>query len=274
MVIIGIFALICLPTFAAGTYDNTYYGQEGNTTPIVDGYLPIIGVGPYSTQNENSINNWIWQGGSSSWEAIYSWDGDAWLEISELGDGGNLDVEADIEMYIATTILNHKMYFHIGNIFTAMANPNLYLRAFADETIHTNHPMWIGISFDNTPGKTEEGNFITTFTDGKITDAMVGKTRLDGSSMDVPETGNPEHILNNKFDATILCSINGAAYGPPSSFGDGAHGTLHKVLWWGRLPVNSTGVHYLSWLVQLHPKAAQQDGNYHLDPVFVSVPEL
>jgi hypothetical protein len=123
MVIIGIFALICLPAFAE--YNNTYYGQEGTANDYTE--INAAGHGPSGTAG--SIDNWKWQSGDSSWAGIYSWDGDAWLTISVSGDDGNLDVEADIEMYIAQTMTNHKMYFHIGNIFTAMAAGSATVRA-------------------------------------------------------------------------------------------------------------------------------------------------
>jgi len=272
MVIIGVFALISLPAFAEVVYDGTLFGQEGTTQ---DGYSTIIGSRPGHSMDNNSIENWIDAKGWSQSADIYSW-GDGWLNVSTAGtDNGNLDVEADIEMYISSTIENHKMYFHIGNIFTALQNPGAYLTAIAHETFITNHPMWVGVSFDGSPGKTE-ANFVTTFTDGRIKDAMVGKTRGDGSTMtEGVDGGVLGHGIKTKFDATILRSIDyGATWQPPAVFGDGADGTLHRVLWWARLPVTDTGVHQLYWLVQLHPNAAQQDGNYHLDPVFVAAPEL
>ena len=254
-------SLIAMP-IGAQTYSNTYYGQEGTAS---DGYAAInaAGLGPKGDVTDN-YTNWKAQWGSAAYSAIYSWDGDAWLVITDTGDA-SIEVECDIEMYWSETIANNKVYFHIGNPFTATTSDK---RAVVNGTYATNHPMWWGISFDGTSKsetdfeKDTGGNYT-----GKILGGMVGTVDIGGRD-----------ISAESFDISFLSRINGGAWGAPDSYGDGAHSTIHDTLWWDPVtdPVHvmTLGNGTFDYLIEIHPGAAQPDGNYHLDPVLTRAPML
>lgn len=247
MGLLAIMALITLPVSAA-----TLYEQEGQTS---DGYATINASGQGPGTNPNSTN-WKYQYGGGSWSGVYSW-GTGWVEETIAGDE-DLDIEADIELYCATTTSNNKIYFHLGNIYSATAADKT---AYVTGTLVSNNGEWIGISFDGT-SKTEAsfekvgGNFT-----GVIKDAMVGT--IDGRNQD---------ISSEKFDVRILLSW-GAGWQVPGNWGGGADGTIPNALWWdvnNHLP----GSYNLTWQVTLLPGTHQADGNYHLDPKIVTIPGL
>ena len=243
---------------SAQTYSNTYYGQEGT---VDDGYAPIdaSGQGPTGT-NTDHHTNWKYQYGSSSWAGIYSWDSDAWLTIYETGDNdGSMEIEVDIEMYVATTIADNKIYFHLGDPFNATTDDK---RAYMTGTLNCNNGQYVGISFDG-QNKTEddfEKDGTGAFT-GRILDGMVGTVDLNGND-----------ISTEMFDLVVLLSW-GSGYQPPGAYGDGAHSTIHDTLWWD---VNNhiPGYYNLSWRIQIEPDTHQADGNYALDPLIVAAPAI
>lgn len=243
-------------TANAQTYSNTYYGQEGTDK---DGYSPLNAKehAPAGTIAELSTSNWKAQWGSSSYAAIYSWDGDAWLETQNEGDG-SIDIEVDIEMFWSETIANNKIYFHIGNPFTATAADK---QAVVDGTYACNHPCYIGISFDGTSKDDSSFDLAT----GTVLGGMVGTTDIGGRD-----------VSTNSFDVSFLCKTsNNGAYVPPTSFGAGSHDTQQSVLWWSPTATGITeGTGTFRYLVQIHPDAGQADGNYHLDPIIVKAPAL
>ena len=258
-IVVAVVGLFTLPANAA--YDNTAYGQEGTGS---DGYAPIdaSGKGPMSDVTDN-YTNWKYQTGAGSYSGIYSWDGDAWLDITETGDSV-IDVECDIEMYWSETTENNKIYFHIGNPFTATTTNKT---AVVNGTYATNHPMYVGISFDGT-SKDEnsfQGDGSGGYT-GVVLGGMVGTVDIGGRD-----------ISTENFDIQFLARLNGGAWLAPTSFGDGSHGTQHKVLWWsptatGMLTALGNGT--MDFRVRILPPASQPDGNYHLDPVIVKAPVL
>lgn len=253
--IIALVAFMALPAMAQ-TYSNTYYGQEGTGS---DGYLPInaSGQGPMGDVTDN-YTNWSYQYGSGSYSAIYSWDGDAWLVITDVDDAV-IDVETDIEMYWSETTANNKIYFHIGNPFTATEADK---SATVNGTYATNHPMYVGISFDGTSKVAEDFHMDT----GIVDDAMVGTVDIGGRD-----------ISAESFDVMFLCRLNGGSWLTPTSFGAGSHDTQPACLWWnptvtGMMTALGTGT--MDFFVKILPAASQPDGNYHLDPTIVASPML
>ncbi len=253
---LAVLALAAMPAMAQ-TYSNTAYGQEG--VEGKDGYMAInaSGQGPVKDVTDN-YTNWSYQYGSGAWSGVYSWDGDAWLEITGTGDS-SIDVECDIEMYWSETTANNKIYFHIGNPVTASTADKT---AIVNGTYATNHPMYIGISFDGT-GK-EEGDFIIAT--GTVKGGMVGTVDIGGRS-----------ITTEKFDIQFMARLNGGAWLYPTSFGAGSHGTQPACLWWSPTVtgmMTALGSGSMDWLVRVLPDAAQADGNYNLEPEIVASPEL
>jgi len=256
VVVVGLFTL---PAMAAGEYANTLYGQEGTDA---DGGTTIdaSGHGPASDDSDN-YTNWKYQYGSGSWSAVYSWDGDAWLVITDEGDA-QIEVECDIEMYWSDTIANNKIYFHIGNPFSATATDKT---AYVTGTYAGNHLMWLGISFDNTSKM--ETDFETgppTGYTGRVLGGMVGTV-----------DNHNQNISAESFDIVFLMSCNGNPYVGPGNFGFGAHNTIPSALWWDPTDVGQTvGAGTMAWKVTIEPTTSQADGNYVLDPVVVAAPQL
>ena len=252
--VVAVVGLFTLPANAQ-TYSNTAYGQEGTGS---DGYGPInaSGQGPAGDVTDN-YTNWNWQTGAGTYSAIYSWDTDAWLVISQTGDS-DIDVECDIEMYWSETTVGNEIYFHIGNPFTATTADKT---AIVNGTYATNHPMYIGISFDPLTNKLVTDFDLAT---GIVTDGMVGTVDIGGRD-----------ISTEKFDVMFNCRFNGGAYLPPTSFGVGSHATQLNVLWWDTMKtLNLVGTGTFDFLVRVLPPASQADGNYNLDPVIVKAPAL
>ena len=92
---------------------GSLYLQEGT---VNDGTPSINAAGMGPAGDAGSTTNWKYQTGSASWSGIYA--GNGWLDIAEVGDA-SVEVEADIEMFVATTISNNKVYFHLGNLYSA-----------------------------------------------------------------------------------------------------------------------------------------------------------
>ena len=257
LVALAVVGLLTLPAMAQ-TYSNTLYGQEGTGS---DGYGTIDASGQGPAGDAGHSTNWKYQYGSGSWSGIYSWDGDAWLEITNTGDA-QIDVECDIEMYWSDTIADNKIYFHVGNPSTLTAADKT---AYVTGTYAGNHLMWLGISFDNT--SKVEADFETggpTGYTGRVLGGMVGT--IDNHDTD---------ISAESFDIVFLMECNGGAYVGPGSFGAGAHNTIPSSLWWDPTDVGQTvGAGTMSWKVEIEPAAWQVDGNYRLDPVIVKAPTL
>ncbi len=256
-VIIGA-VMVCL-TLMVGTSTayalyNTLYEQEGLAA---DGYAPIDASGQAPGANPNSTN-WKYQYGSYSWFGVYSWDENAWVEETESGNG-QMEIEADIEMFCYEELSNHKIYFHLGNMYTATGAD---LTAYVGGSFASNNGQYIGVSFDGTSKveadfQTDGGGGLT----GRITDAMIGTVDIGGRD-----------ISGEAFDVTILMDW-GSGWQTPDSFGDGAHGTIPKALWW-LVNAGVPGSYSLTYKIVLHPDTYQPDGNYNLDPTIVAAPVL
>ena len=256
---IAMFAIAALISFPASaqTYSNTLYGQEGDLAK--DGYLPIdaSGQGPAKDDSDN-YTNWKYQYGSGSWSGVYSWDGDAWCTEAETGDE-KLDIECDIELYVATTTTNNKIYFHLGNPFSAGPGAKT---AHVDGTFVGNHGCWIGISFAETDKVEADFEKVGDNYTGRILGGMVGTVDLAGND-----------ISTEAFDLVITMRTDGGSFDPPDHYGDGAHSTITDSLWWlvnNKLP----GSYNLTWKIVLEPPVHQVDGNYNLDPEVVIAPTL
>lgn len=254
------------PAAAQGPTDgaNTLWGQEGTAADggtTINGKSPAMTLKSSSGPTSNVKNNWILQGGSEIYSAVYSWDGSAWVAEDTVGDG-SLDIEADIEMYLATTVANNKIYFHLGNIYEAMTDAATRARdltAIVNATLTSNNGQYIGFQFNGTKVAAD-----FDFTTGVVKDAMVYTKDIGGRttpSADTPST----------FDIRITRRTNGGAFVPASSFGEGAHGTVTSTLWWAPVPA---GNHIFEYKIELLPNANQQDGNYILDPMMVYAPAL
>lgn len=254
-VMVAVVGIFTLPA-TAQTWSNTAYGQEGT---VSDGYAGIdaSGHGPLGDVADN-YTNWKWQDGAGSYSAIYSWDTDAWLVISQTGSS-DIDVECDIEMYWSETTANNEIYFHIGNPFTAT---NADKTAVVNGTYATNHPMYVGISFASTD-KVDTDFDLTT---GIVSGGMIGTVDIGGRD-----------ISAESFDIRFLCQLNGGGFLTPTSFGNGSHDTQTSVLWWSPAVTgmgSALGNGTLDFQVRILPLASQPDGNYYLDPIIVKAPTL
>ncbi|MCX5645306.1 MAG: hypothetical protein NTZ17_11605 [Phycisphaerae bacterium] len=255
VIAIAVVGLFTLPAMAQTAPANTAYGQEGTAA---DGYGAINTTGHGPEGIAGSTTNWKWQTGSGSYSGVYSWDGTAWVDIADTGNSKIL-VECDIEMYWSETTTNNEIYFHIGNPVTATDADKI---AIVNGTYATNHPMYVGISFDGTT-KVEADFELGT---GIVKGGMVGTKDIGGRD-----------ISGQNFDVMFLCRLNGGTYLTPTSFGAGAHGTEPACLWWSPAVTGmatALGNGTMDFLVKILPGASQADGNYKLDPVIVRAPTL
>lgn len=261
--LITLIALVAIVMLAAAAYAvdpgaNTLWGQENTAA---DGYA---GINPKangcSYGNSAALTNWIFQYGSGSYSGVYSWDGTAWGLGTKAGDEG-IDVEADVEMYFQSSTTGNKIYFHIGNPFTATAADK---EAVVHSTQTTNHPMYVGVTF-NTGMPVWEGG--TSAPTGKILGGMKGSKDIGGRT------------ITDVFDVQFRLSVNGGGALSPNSAGSpGAHDTIpNSTMWWhpttigGPIPVGTAN---LDFVVDIFPTASQADGNYNLDPMISVAPEL
>jgi hypothetical protein len=255
--LIAIMGLLAMPAMAQ-TYSNTLYGQEGT---VADGVNPPDASGQGPAGDAGHSTNWKYQYGSGTWAGVYSWDGDAWLEVYSTGDS-EIEVECDIEMYWSESIADNKIYFHLGDPFNATAGDKT---AIVSGTYACNHLMYLGISFAGTTK--EEADFETggpTGYTGRVFDGMVGT--IDNHGVD---------ISAESFDIVFLMNCNGGAYTTPCNFGVGAHATILSTLWWHPTDVGMTiGSGVWTWKVIIEPPAGQADGNYVLDPEIVAAPQI
>ena len=259
LTILAVVGLFALPAVAgAQDPDGTLWDQEGTGN---DGYS-TIDASPYSGPTgtaSDSWTNWQYQYGGGTWSGVYRKDG--WLEESSSGDP-NLDIEADIEMYYSEEYTKNKIYFHIGNIYTALQSPGTDLTTTFSGKFSSNNGMYIGISFDGT-GKTPEDMLQDAggYT-GEVQDAMVGTIDVLGRD-----------ISSEAFNAKFLLQWDGSGWQTPVSYGTGASGTILNTLWW-LVNNGAKGSYDIDWQVELLPEEHQADGNYKFDPSLVVAPVL
>lgn len=252
-------AAVCVfcATAGAQTWSNTLYGQEGTAS---DGYGAIDASGQGPAGDSAHYTNWKYQFGSGSWSGVYSWDGDAWLEAASDGNS-SIEVEADIEMYWSETIADNKIYFHLGNPFTATTEDK---QAVVTGTYATNNLMYIGISFAGTDKEAGDFESDGSGLTGRVLGGMVGSTDIGGRD-----------ISDQSFDIRFLANCNGGAWTRPNNFGVGAHATIPATLWWKPDVLGMTlGTGTMAYQVTIEPPASQPDGNYGLDPLLVTAPVL
>jgi hypothetical protein len=250
-----ILVAICVavaPSFAGapGSVAGTLYQQEGTTA---DGPSAINAAGQ-NTSPDASYTNWKWQTGAGSWSGVYA-GANGWIDEATSGDM-SLDVEADIEMYVAQTIAYNKVYFHIGNPFTASAADKT---AYVNGSMVCNNGQYIGISFLGTGKADADFEKVGGAYTGKILGGMV-------SDRDTWRT------QTNSFDVRILLGYNGSTQ-VPVNYGDGAHNTVHDTLWW-LVNGGAPGSYVYTWQIELLCDPLQPDGDYQLDPVVVAAPVL
>lgn len=234
-----------------GSAPGTLYQQEGTTA---DGPSGINAAG-VNTAADANYTNWKYQYGAGTWGGVYTAQG--WVTDPAATSGDmSLDVEADIEMYVSQTISFNKVYFHIGNPFTATTADKT---AYVNGSMVCNNGQYIGISFLGT-GKTL-ANF------EKINNAFTG--RIIGGMVSDRDVWRTQ---NNAFDVRILLGYNGATQ-VPDAYGDGAHNTVHDTLWW-LVNGGAPGSYSYAWQIELLCDATQPDGDYQLDPVVVAAPVL
>lgn len=247
--LVAMLALFAMPAMAA----SSLYDQEGTGA---DGYALInaSGQGPANAD----WTNWKYQYGGGTWSGVYGGAPEGgWIQESKTGDSV-LDVEADIEMYYSEEFSNNKIYFHLGNIYTATVADKT---AYVNGRFTSNNGMYIGICFDGT-GKGEAdmlkdgGNYT-----GEVQDAMVGTIDVLGRS-----------ISTEAFNVLFLLDA-GAGWTTPVAYGEGASGTITDTLWW-LVNGGAAGSYNVTWLVRMLPAVNQPDGNYNLEPVVVVAPTL
>jgi hypothetical protein len=233
---------------------GTLYEQEGTAA---DGYLTIdaTGQGPVGDDSDN-WTNWKYQYGGGSWSGVYRKSG--WLEETSSGDS-EIDIECDIEMYYTEEYTNNKMYFHLGNLYTATAADKT---AYVDGSFTSNNGMYIGISFDGTSKTADdmlkEGENYT----GEVRNAMRGTIDVLGRD-----------ISAEAFNVKILLTWDGSGPQPPVTYGTGASGTILNTLWW-LVNDGQKGSYSVQWSIELLPDIDQADGNYKFDPAIVAAPVL
>ena len=266
----SILALLAIAGFVCGTAlaqdeSGTLWDQE---TTASDGYAPINPkadgyAGPTGDTAADSITNWIYQYGSGSYTGIYRKDG--WQDITDVGDS-TIDIECDIEMYYAESFEDNKMYFHVGNIGTAVANKETDLTAIVTGSFNSNNGMYIGISFDGTSKTPEDMVQVEGAYTGEVTDAMVLVSDVLGRTP-------PDPIDAAAFPVKFSLQWDGSGWQAPVSYGTGASGTILNTLWW-LVNDGAKGNYNVQWKVELLPEADQDDGNYSFDPAVVVAPVL
>ncbi|MFO7956263.1 MAG: hypothetical protein R6X33_04120 [Candidatus Brocadiia bacterium] len=249
---IAVSLMVCLALAAGTASAGTLYDQEGTAddgTPSID----ASGQGPAGDDSDN-WTNWKYQYGNGSWSGVYA-AGDGWLVADDTGDMG-LEVEADVEMYFTQSVSNNKIYFHLGNIYEATSDD---LTAYVDGSFSSNNGQYIGISFDGT-SKTE-----ASFEEDEngLTGVILGGMQSDRDTW---------REQDEQMDLEILLSW-GDGWKAPGNYGEGAHGTVTKTLWW-LVDGGNAGTYDYQWRVRLMPEADQPDGDYYLDPAVVSAPVL
>lgn len=250
---IAMLAILALISFSANAAPGTLYQQEGGTNDGPAG-INATGHGPTGNDSDN-WTNWKYQYGSGSWSGVYAGD-DGWITASESGDS-TLEVEADIEMYFTESVSNNKIYFHIGNIYSATLPDRT---AYVDGSFSTNNGQWIGINFTGT-GKTESD--FEKDTGGNFTGKILGGMQSDNDTW---------RSQDNQMDIEIKLNW-GTGWQPPGAYGDGAHSTIHDTLWW-LVNGGAPGTYSYQWRIRILPEPHQPDGDYYLDPVIVVSPVL
>jgi len=243
----------CLLYAVGSASAGTLYQQEGTDadgTPAIN----ASNQGPTGTDSDN-WTNWKWQSGGGTWSGVYAGDA-GWLTESDSGDM-DLDVEADVEMYCTQSISNNKIYFHLGNIYSATAADKT---AYVSGSIASNNGQYIGISFDG-QGKNEDS--FEKDGDGNYTGVILNGMH---SNRDTWRT------QDENMDLQILLDY-GQGWEAPVNYGDGSHGTITDTLWW-LIKDGEPGSYHYQWKVTLLPKPDQPDGDYYLDPVVVVAPVL
>ena len=261
-----ILGIVAVATFASGqalgqaTEDGTLYDQEGTSA---DGYSTIdaFGDAPGTVTNPQT-ENWKYQYGGGSYSGVYK-GANGWLDISDVGDS-TIDIECDIEMYYEETFDSNKIYFHIGNPFTATEADKT---AIVNGQFKSNNGMYIGISFDET-GKSpddmlQDGGEYT----GEVQDAMVGTIDVLGRDISA-ESFNAKFSLSWSADGT-----NWSDDETPVTFGTGTSGTELNVLWW-LVNEGQKGEYQVKYKIEMLPAPDQADGNYVFDPEIVASPVL
>lgn len=254
--ILFVFTLAFVAGSAFGTPGTLWQQEGGPNDQDVTEVSPLTNGHPYSDAADN-WTNWKHQYGSASWSGVYAGD-TGWLNEAESGDS-DLDIEADIEMYCSETIADNKVYFHVGNVYSATTAD---LTAYVTGTMASNNGQWIGLSFEG-QGKSES-DF------EKVGGNLTGK--IIGGMVSTHDTWRPQ---SNSMDVEMKLFVNGVStdWESPGSYGDGAHNTIHDSLWW---LVNNgiPGSYAYSYRIRLLPTANQPDGDYYLDPVLVVAPTL
>jgi hypothetical protein len=233
---------------------GTLYQQEGGTNDLDPVEVDAAGQGPAGDDSDN-WTNWKYQYGGGSWSGVYAAD-DGWLTESGTGDA-TLDIEADVEMYFTETVSNNKIYFHLGNIYTASTADRT---AYVQGSFSSNNGQYIGISFTGT--SKDISNFETDGS-GNFTGRILGGLQSDHDTW---------RTQDNQMDVEILLNW-GTGWQTPVNYGDGAHSTIHDTLWW-LVNDGDPGTYNYQWRIRLLPEAHQPDGDYYLDPAIVASPVL
>lgn len=243
LAIIALMAIIAVPAGALSLYEQEGTSEDG--TPSID-----------ATGQGDSLTNWQYQFGYGSWAGVYA-ASDGWYTISESGDM-DLEVEADIEMYLVQSIEDNKVYFHFGNVIDATGMDKT---AFVNGVFSSNNGQWVGLSFLGTNKTAASFENVGGVYTGRIFNGMV-------SLRDTWRTQNKSFDLEIQLD-----DGTGPGFVGPGNYGDGAHGTITDSLWW-LIANGEAGTHAYTWRILLIPETYQADGDYYLDPALVSAPVM
>lgn len=260
LTVIGVCMFLTNPLIAQTSQgQGTLYQQEGGDFDQDPHEVDAAGQGPAGNDSDN-WTNWKYQYGLDTWSGVYA-SGQGWLTESSQGDFA-LKVEADVEMYCSETISDHKIYFHLGNIYNATTADKT---AYVNGTLASNNGQYVGISFEHT-NKT-----IADFEEvgGALTGRIINAMKADHDTWRT-------NVFPQYMDVEILLWYNGYStqWETPSNFGAGSHGTQQNVLWWYPPNNGNPGSYSFKWRIKLLPEANQPDGDYYLDPVMVVTPVL
>ncbi len=244
----------CLLYAVGSASAATLYQQEGITGVDGPSAINAANQGPTGTDADN-WTNWKYQYGGGTWSGVYA-AGDGWLTASESGDM-DLEVEADVEMYFTQTVSNNKIYFHIGNVYSAT---NADKTAYVSGSFASNNGQYIGISF---LGQNKDESNFQKDSGGAYTGVI-----LNG----MHSANDTWRAQDNNMDLQILLNY-GNGWEAPVNYGDGAHDTVTDTLWW-LVNAGEPGSYSYQWQVKLLPAANQADGDYYLDPTIVAAPVL
>jgi hypothetical protein len=195
-------------------------------------------------------------GGPGTWSGIYDTT-HGWGSETATGNGANLTVSADVELFAIQTWDNTGVYFHKADTSTP---PPVVLNG----TLTGNHGEWIGLEAKNEHNVSLPINLLSRVANYRLTAVTKG-------DYTIPLVWEMRDSVGSGYSAWKA---------PEATDTMGADGTLHAAYWWllGNGTPGTTAGAAGAYLYQFQCTAQmtqlQQDGRYELDPTIVVSPEL